>query len=536
MNAGKNRKQTDPSVFDLHGAAQLLALEAYGDWYRDPWGWFELHPSIVGHIDVGEDLGFRKSSDGYRFDVNPTFHLLTVPKSFTGVRPGVVIDPASKLVYTAAAAQLAKRMHGDLPEWVYGWRLREGVPASTTSERSLYEESLNSILNSGWALQTDITSFFASTDIETLMTDIKASVGRTAATDAVEQLLEAHKQLSERRGLPQRCYASSYLANLAVSQVDDAIMAALSEGRISSARRWMDDIIVESESLQSLYRLIIDIQAAMRRSGLEINTAKTHLTDGKRSHKILKEDSPDQLRFKKFLLDEYGDEDNDNDGVAVLDLKPLEEAEDRLLKNPKGISRGGGSMVLKSLRSHDKTERYLEWRKIAHQLPHLADSLGRYFAVAIKNNRGAKGALERWFVAFEQSEWSSVDWVAPQYAMAFSSDNLPSGIREILHSWLADSRSLQQVSLAAQRLAISEPHLARTALAKRSNTEADPHIQRALALGMVAAGASQQDVMRLLSRSATHRLTLKALEIRKWRLPKYTSDFDPVSGAAGRTL
>lgn len=528
MSGESGSEPTASGIFDLEGAAKLLTLESYGDWYRDPWGWVEHAPSLMSEVDVAEDLGFAKvRTGGYSFDITPAFHLLTVPKSFTGVRPGVVIDPASKLVYTAAAAQLAKRMHGQLPEWVYGWRLRGGVHSSTTQERDYYDKSVSSVRKSKWALQTDITSFFASTDVETLMSDIKSTAGRTAATDAVEQVLDAHRGLSERRGLPQRCYASSFLANLAVSHVDDVIMAALSEGRISSARRWMDDISVESDGLQNLYRLIIDIQAAMRRSGLEINTAKTHLTDGKRSHALLKAESPDQLELKHLVTAEYIEEGDDEEGPQ-FDLKPLEEAEERLLKHPKGISRGEGAMVLRALRSHNKTDRYLEWRNIAHQLPHIADTLGRYFAVAIQNEPKAKSALEKWFIEFEKSEWCAVEWVAPQYAMAFSSVDMPQDVTRILHSWLSDGRSLQQVSLAAQRLAVSDPHLARVALAKRSDRESDPHIQRALALAMIVAGASQQDVRKLLRRSAIHRLTLKALDSRKWRLPKPSRDFDPV--------
>lgn len=31
-------KTAGSSVFNLQEAAQLLKLEAYGDWYRDPWG------------------------------------------------------------------------------------------------------------------------------------------------------------------------------------------------------------------------------------------------------------------------------------------------------------------------------------------------------------------------------------------------------------------------------------------------------------------------------------------------------------------
>lgn len=533
MSQPKTNSHSPNQLFDLEAAAKLLKLEAFGDWYRDPWAWFELDESLMPNIDLDHDLGFKKVVDksigGYSFDVTPAFHLLTVPKSFTGVRPGVVIDPSSKLVYTAAAAQLATRLHSDLPDWVYGWRLRDGQPSSTTDEWDLYTESVGSIHGSRWALQTDITSFFASTDVDNLVADIKATGGRTAATDAVEQVLGAHRQLSERRGLPQRCYASSYLANLAVRAVDDTVAAAMADGRIHAARRWMDDISVESEELQELYRLIIDIQAAMRRAGLEINTSKTHLTNGKRSHALLKADSPEQMKLRSLAIaNDYADLDDD-DSATPIDFGPLERAEDRLLKNPKSANRGEGAMVLKALRKYEKTDRYLEWRNIAHQLPHLADTLGRYFALAIRDNRRAKGVLDRWFTLFEGSQWASVDWVAAQYGMMFASDNLPPGAVKIIREWLAHSRSLQQVSVAAQRLAASQPQLARTAMASRSNTEADPHIQRVLALGLASAGASQRDVARLLGRSPHHRLTVKALNKGKWQVPKASNDFDPIA-------
>ncbi|WP_426302047.1 RNA-directed DNA polymerase [Arthrobacter sp. R-11] len=519
------------SILDFEAAAKLLKLEAYGDWYRDPWSWFELEPEVVKKMDMEADLGFARrvkaSGNGFGFDVSPSFHLLTIPKSFTGVRPGVVIDPASKLVYTAAASQIATRMHGGLSEWVYGWRLRDGEATVTTDERKLYEDSVSNIRGSRWALQTDITSFFASTDIDNLMDDIRSIIGRTAATDAVDQVLRAHMQLPERQGLPQRCYASSYLANLAVAPVDDVIGGALSNGRISSARRWMDDISVEAEDLAELYRLIVEIQAAMRRAGLEINTSKTHLTSGKKSHTLLKKDSPDKIELQTLLLmNSYTDEIED----AGIDLAPLAHAEEHLLRNPRGINRGEGAMVLRALRKYEKTDRYLEWRKIAHQLPHLADSLGRYFASAIDSNGRARAALERWFVVFERSPWASLEWVSTQYAMAFSSTNLPPSIGTILHGWLKSSHSLQQVSLAAQRLSIVDPKLARATISARSSHEMDPQVQRALALGLAAAGGGQRDVRELLARSKHNRLTTKALELRGWRPPKDSHDVDPVTG------
>ena len=532
---GKNQTDRVSPIFDLEAAARLLKLEAFGDWYRDPWSWFELDESLMREVRLEEDLGFKKSADkavgGFAFDVEPIFHLLTVPKSFTGVRPGVVIDPASKLVYTAAASQIASRLHSELPEWVFGWRLRDSAPSSTTDEWQLYADSARSIGSAKWALQTDITSFFASTDISNLVGDIKDSLGRTAAVDAVLQVLTAHSRLPERRGLPQRCYASSYLANLAVAAVDDIVATAISEGRITSARRWMDDYSFESKDLQALYKLIIDIQSAMRRSGLEINTAKTHLTSGKASHDLFKRESPDRIKLKALLaVNDYDDLDLDDDeGEHPVDFAPLERAEDRLLSNVKSISRGEGAMVLKALRKYGKTDRYLDWRNIAHQLPHLSDTLGRYFAVAMRQNRGAKKALTRWFIVFAESQWASVDWVSAQYAMAFASDNLPGEVGGVLDKWLRHGRNLQQVSLAAQRLAVSDPERVRSIVGSRSSIETDPHIQRALALGLLAAGGKQRDVVQLLDRSPHHRLTLRALEKRKWKLPTASSDFDPIA-------
>lgn len=391
----------------------------------------------------------------------------------------------------------------------------------------MYEEAIAAVPHARWALQTDITSFFASTDSDVLVEDIKARAGRTAATDALEQVLDAHRLLAERRGLPQRCYASSYLANLAVSAVDDTIAAALSEKRISSARRWMDDISVESDRRENLYKLIVDIQGSMRRAGLEINTAKTVLTDGKSSHALLKTDAPEQIQLRHLIMfNEYGE-----DGLQEpqLDLGPLARAEERLLADPKRISRGEGSMVLKALRKYEKTDRYLEWRDIAPQLPHIADTLGRYFALAIRKNRGAKRALEGWFVNFVESEWASVEWVPAQYAMAFSSDNLPRKIVPVMQNWLKHSRNLQHVSLAAQRLAQSDAPYARTVISNRSSSETDPHLIRALGAGLVASGGGQADVRKLLCRSGHHRVTLKALDARKWKLPSVSDDFDPVA-------
>lgn len=519
-------KNGSPQVLDLESAARIVESEKYGDWYRDPWGWPEGSPEFVSALDLESDFGVKKIRENGKtthwLELAPFFHPMSVPKSLVGIRPAVVFDLQSKLIFTAAVDRISKRLHDQMPDWVYGWRMRNGEITKTADEWILYEESAQNISQSSYALQTDITSFFATIDVENLVSDIKDLAGESAAVQLIEQVLRAHDGLAGRRGLPQRCHASAYLAQIAVRPIDEAMSVAMLNGGIKSARRWMDDISAEGEE-EHLYALLLDIQHRMRVAGLEVNTAKTHLTSGEKSAAMFSSEAIKEVKLGPLALrSEYGDE---GDGEE-LDPAPLLRAEELLLSRPQYVPRRIGTVVLKGLRKHNLFERYPDWIAKAHLLPHLADSLSRYFAAASTAAAPPDVDLGRWFADVVGSPWGRLDWVSAQYALAFPTTELPNLVSEVLRKWLRESSNLQQVAVAGHRLATTDPMFARNEIRARIDQVADPLLLRTLGLSLLHAGEGRRTVSTILGRHPQTRLIRKYLESRQWSLPKVPKDFD----------
>ncbi|WP_246140124.1 RNA-directed DNA polymerase [Protaetiibacter larvae] len=500
--------------------------EKYGDWYRDPWGWPEASPQFVSTLQP-RDLGVLKTAG--RFGTTwPAFHAFSFPKSYVGVRPAVVLDAASRIAYTSAAVAIAPRLHNNLPDWVYGWRLRDGVFSASAAEWSLYQASQAPIATSPFAAQTDITSFFATVDVQLLIRSLTDSGIAGAPLGVIEDVLNSHCRLSTRSGLTQRSIASSMLANIALRDIDDLLLAAIDEGRLTGARRWMDDISFEG-SEAALYRTLVQLQEFGRQFGLEINTSKTKVTTGSESAAAL------QLEAQRLILvtrDEAAFSDDYPDAFStVIDASELEDAEDRLLAAPRDSSRTLAGLVLKSLRHFERFDRIDEWLGAARYLPHAADHLSRFISRA---HYCARLPLDpsSWFVREQERNWPYLEWTSAQHALALPSDVLSPDARQVLMGWLASSQSLQQVAVAVQRLGSAPTSSVRTAIANRIDTTSDPLVLRVLALGLWQAGGSRDRVDAALRRHPSNTLILNYLNANRWHLPRVQEDFDP-SQASG---
>src|SRR5207244_11258275 len=112
----------------------------------------------------------RKDSEGYGLVTPAFFHLIQVPKNRLAVRPAVVQDSLSRLLYATAVASNLGRLCGALPEWVFGWRPRGTASfAKNGAEWSSYVEHLAAAPQDDLAgLQVDIASCFASVTVERL--------------------------------------------------------------------------------------------------------------------------------------------------------------------------------------------------------------------------------------------------------------------------------------------------------------------------------------------------------------------------------
>lgn len=505
---------------DLELGAKIADGEKFGDWYRDPWGWPETAPQFVSTLSPA-DLGVRL--DSRRYGINwPAFHSFSFPKSYFGVRPAVVLDPASRIAYTSAAAAVAPGFHATLPDWVFGWRFRDGEFSRTSVEWQLYQESQLPIAESPFAAQTDITSFFSSVNVDLLMRSIADAGVGGAPLGVIEDVLRAHSGLAMRSGLTQRSIASSMLANIALRDIDDLLADAVENGRLASCRRWMDDISFEG-SEAALYGALVRLQEFGRQVGLEINTSKTRVTTGAESAAALRLEAQQLIRV---VRDDEAYADYPDAFATYIDASELEEAEAEILSAPRDSSRTKAGLVLKSLRYYEQFTRIQEWLDIARYLPHAADHLSRLVARA--HYRGAlRVSPSDWFVQEQARGWSYLEWVSAQHALAVPSDQVSSDARAILTAWLRSSQSLQQVAVAVQRLGSAPSNSVRTAIVDRIDATNDPLVLRVLALGLLQANGPRPRVEAALRRHPTNSLILQFLDSNEWRLPRIKEDFDP---------
>ena len=506
-------------------AAKVTNSEKYGDWYRDPWGWPELsHEYIATISDESTALGFAKGADGkFNFSLTPHFHVFDVPKSYLGIRPAVVLDLRSRLAYAAAVLSTFRKASIELPDWVYGWRLRDGEYANGAAEWELYGQSKAQIAKSDHAAQSDITSFFASVEVAPLLASMRTQVGRTPALSAISSILETHDAMATRSGLPQRSLSSSLLAHLVLRPVDDVISTALASGRLTRARRWMDDISFEG-SESALYATILQVQESARKAGLEINGAKTFLTTGKKSYRSLKDDSKRIIKVSKVRARSF--DDYEENFTTFINADELSDQESEILRHPQKSTRSRAQLVLRSLANYEMYDRVGEWMAASHYLPHAADGLSRYLSKARHDMWSDEPDLEAWFSDESASKWSTLPWVSAQHALAFSSTELPSLVADVLRDWVRYSRNLQQLAVAVHRLAIADPTFIRATLPGRIDEVHDPLLTRLFAFALLLAEWDVGSVRRALQADPRNSLSLGYLEWRDFKLPKVPPDFD----------
>src|SRR5947209_17068862 len=103
---------------DLASGCKLAITEMYGDWYRDPWGW----PEYKWLRDSPQKIEVRgllkKQGSAFTLALPCSFHPMEVPKNRLAVRPAVLQDSLSRLLFATAVASNISLLHRDLPEWV----------------------------------------------------------------------------------------------------------------------------------------------------------------------------------------------------------------------------------------------------------------------------------------------------------------------------------------------------------------------------------------------------------------------------------
>lgn len=378
---------------DLRAGSKLALAEMYGDWYRDPWGWpeFQWLAQKPDRFDIGAYM--RRDEGGeHRLAVVPAYHLLEVPKSRLAFRPAVVQDSLSRLAYASAVASNLEKLHYDLPDWVFGWRHRngQGRVRNVDEWKTYLLHTADWMFNDHFALQVDIRSFFASIDVDRMADLLYERLGRKAAVSVIVQILRAHDNLTTRSGIPQRSFASAALAHFYLRPIDDALETALKSGAAGAAR-WMDDIAAVG-SEDKMYRLFLDLRDRVRQIGLSLNDSKSRLVSADEAAVSIYREGLREINVpSRRLGSDYTGEE-----VIEYDTKDLLELEQRILSAPSQTPRTTLRAVLTSLRRWREWSRWRKWLEIAHEIPHAADSVGRYLRAAIREGSILSAQRRNW--------------------------------------------------------------------------------------------------------------------------------------------
>ncbi|MFI7279694.1 RNA-directed DNA polymerase [Micromonospora chersina] len=519
---------------NLAAGCKVAIDEMYGDWYRDPWGWpeFQWVSKNLAKVDVRALLR-KDREEGYVLANPAAFHLMEVPKNRLAVRPAVVQDSTSRLLYATAVASNAQRLHSDLADWVFGWRARGGDSfVKNRVEWRSYIDRFDELEISGLAgLHVDIASCFASVDVDRLSEIVYGKLGKTAASGLIADVIRRHDALTTRSGIPQRSFSSAALAHLYLQPIDDALRVA--DGSCLCVVRWMDDITVIGRE-EFLYGLYLNLQDKAAQLGLTLNAAKSRLVDADQVVSLVRDEDLKEIATSKVvdLAASKTGEGGYGAPVVVRDSGHLLELEEEYLADPGAFPRTKLRAVLTSLVRRQKFQRWLDWMNMAHRIPHVADALGRYLEKGADHGVPGRSGEPRWellqdfVVDFSQREWGKVNWVMAQLALSVPASKMGPHVIEMIRSWLADSDDVQKVAISAQRLAAERPADCRDIIRSRIDRISDPVLLRIMALGLVASNDERRLTRSILERDPRNSLVLSMLEDTNWKAPEVAKDFD----------
>jgi hypothetical protein len=294
------------------------------------------------------------------------------PKGRGLVRPGVRLQIADRVVYTAAVGACLKQIF-TATRWSQkridfaprinpdGLTKRHWLLSPFTGWDEWGQESLRrlSMKKTRFVLSADIAGFFENVSIPILRSDLVRVGCKQEVISIITRCLSQWGPTDER-GLPQGVLASDVLAKLYLEAFD---------GRLASAGfvhvRYADDIRVFCASEREARRALVVVTELLRERGLTLQSAKTQI----RSAEGLKGEFEGAVPAIKKLNRDYIDEAvatgmlQADPSMPVLVIDDLANAEPSAME-PKVIRRAFRKFVLRA-KSPDRTMRRFLLRRLA---------------------------------------------------------------------------------------------------------------------------------------------------------------------------
>ncbi len=256
-------------------AARNVYNDLHGDWYFDRWLWPELWQAVRSK---------RRRPIVEGFGSAPRWSIpVRVSKADGSVRPAVLLHPNDRMVFQALVDAVAGSLAAGAQTWAFGWQPRRTGPRKPGryERRDVAWMDYLGHLKTGaekfsYALRVDVREFFASISLD-ILGEMLSEACAPAEAEIVAELvafLRSWQAKSIQPGIPQRCFASSVLANFYLRPVDDYLSRL---GQDVFVTRWMDDVWVFGTSASRLERVLDEVRDRLIAIGLFCNQSKTRI-------------------------------------------------------------------------------------------------------------------------------------------------------------------------------------------------------------------------------------------------------------------
>lgn len=485
---------------DFLQAATNVHTDAKGDWFQDPWGL----PEVTWLAKRGHHV-----LDATLIAADPPVYgtPANVPKSAHTERPATILDPLGRLVYQAIVDAASARLTSDLPTWTFGWR----VPAGSNNPGEYAHNNFqwqNYVRRIGWdadinpnALRTDIEDFFASINTDHA---IPALFSHGPHASYLTRLINTWNEQTNRQGLPQRCLASSVIANGFLANVDNTVSdewhpsSRPVKGNISAVR-WMDDFWIFSPASLSRPEIERPVREAIAMLGLTLNEAKTNWFEGESlQHEV------DAVNFS-YEIEALESE--------PPDFEPLIERARSLLQESSSLEPREVRFLAKTALNHDVDE-ILDL--LVEHLDRLVAGIDQVCRTLRETGRWSE--LEDWFVLTLRS--SQGPWIKSSLFQLLPKETVVnSNVLEAIKEAAEQDENYTVMSNALNYLSYWDPSTATEIIRARIRNCVGPELCRSMALAGVRANMEKPEITRMLDMFPQCFATLEMLRDMDFRLP-----------------
>lgn len=290
----------DGVELNIWKAIKRLRKDLRDDWFQDSLNYYKL---LTPKYIVSQLLEYIKDGN-LQYKSQSIAQHFNVPKTNFATRPAIEVNLVDRVIYQAYVDFIADKLDKKLNNQVYSFRVNTGKNndeyffhySIEQWKKYVYQSKGTLCEESPYLVVADLTTFFESINLEYLenhlnnliiyqFTENETIVYKKIISNIKNLLSEWNYSKDVHKGIPQNRDASSFLANLFLSNVDEQMIN--SNGH-KFYYRYMDDIRIVCNSKYEARKALYDLSIMMRKIGLNLNSSKSKIMHFEEEDKIKK--------------------------------------------------------------------------------------------------------------------------------------------------------------------------------------------------------------------------------------------------------